>query len=382
MSEYLEPLLATPCIWSFAASPVGGRAPIIFLGWPSVFVRPLVRCEIKHQPKQINKPTTMLQNSIRFFVRSTSGVPVTNGSEKTRPTLFLKPSHCRRIRQIIRSRKQQENGREAILIHCNYCITFILDLIPLTCRTQKRRSSYNQSTCSFKSFGFWLKKKEVLLSPFNQPKKTYNIINCSQTKPRDPHNTSSEPLRTYGTWIRSSSWPSWDGATSPAPCLPYRIQDGLIVHRIFLWKSTEQPAISMKYPPVCNPTVASFGCFLKSLYDFPAFFKYMETWMQLYTSCQNPGFKLQSWLHGHHFESFVVVPLAMCISCQFILRGFPPSYSIIDEHLQYFSLGMTYLPWTSGSKVLYFFPFIHLLPSFSSGPRRVLRFRQLGGKGE
>lgn len=184
MPEYLEPLLATPCIWSFAASPVGGRAPIIFLGWPSVFVRPLVRCEIKHQPKQINKPTTMLQNSIRFFVRSTSGVPVTNGSEKTRPTLFLKPSHCRRIRQIIRSRKQQENGREAILIHCNYCITFILDLIPLTCRTQKRRSSYNQSTCSFKSFGFWLKKKEVLLSPFNQPKKTYNIINCSQIHKR------------------------------------------------------------------------------------------------------------------------------------------------------------------------------------------------------
>ena len=55
----------------------------------------------------------------------------------------------------------------------------------------------------------------------------------------------------------------------------------------------------------------------------------MVTWMQLYTSCQNPGFKLQSWLHGHHFESFVVIPLAMCMSCQFILSGFPCFYSII-----------------------------------------------------
>ena len=124
---------------------------------------------VKHQPKHSNKPTIMPQNSIRFLYavilvfRSPTG-------RKKRSTLFLKPSHCRRIRQIIRSRKQQENGREAILIiNCNYCITFILDLIPLT---KKRRSSYNYSNPHvLLNLLAFLTKNEVLLSPFNQPKK-------------------------------------------------------------------------------------------------------------------------------------------------------------------------------------------------------------------
>ena len=93
---------------------------------------------VKHQPKHSNKPTTMLQNSIRFLYAVLLVFRSPTARKKHGQPFLLKPSHCRRIRQIIRSRKQQENGREAILIHCNYCITFILDLIPLTCRTPKK----------------------------------------------------------------------------------------------------------------------------------------------------------------------------------------------------------------------------------------------------
>lgn len=60
-----------------------------------------------------------------FFYAVLLVLLVTNGSEKNGQPFLLKPSHCRRIRQIIRSRKQQENGREAILIHCNCCIYYL-----------------------------------------------------------------------------------------------------------------------------------------------------------------------------------------------------------------------------------------------------------------
>ena len=61
-----------------------------------------------------------------------------------------------------------------------------------------------------------------------------------------------------------------------------------------------------------------------------------------------PRFKLKSWLHGHRFESFLWFRLH-CI------YGFPRSYSIIEENLvAILSLVVTYLPWTSRSKVHYF----------------------------
>ena len=62
--------------------------PSFFFGGGVVFVRPLVRCEISQTSTQTNQQTNHHAPEFHpFFVRSTSGVPVTNGSEKTRPTL-------------------------------------------------------------------------------------------------------------------------------------------------------------------------------------------------------------------------------------------------------------------------------------------------------
>ena len=142
-SRRSETIVGNPLYLKLAASPVRGGLPsVFFLGGSSSghwFAMKLQDVKsVRNQLKHSNKPTIMLRIP-SVFVGSTSGVPVTNGSEKKRQPFFLKPSHFRRISQIIRPRKQQENGREAILIHCNYCISFILNLIPLTCRTQKKK---------------------------------------------------------------------------------------------------------------------------------------------------------------------------------------------------------------------------------------------------